>query len=233
MTCFLPASHSEEIINPFEIDNPTLSISNLLNKINTVSKDIPGWFLDARADAIASLVLNTRPKICVEIGVFGGTSLIPIAMTLKFLKSGRVYAVDSWNNNDSIKYMTDDDPNKMWWSTLPLNDTYKNFIRTLKTNKLMKYCTVYKEDSINAASHFKDNSIDLLHWDGNHTFLGAQKEFRAYLPKVKIGGYILVNDINWSVADKLPIQLAADVLFESCELIDSLYEGNIYLFKKL
>lgn len=224
---------SEEFPFEFEQDDdvdPTLY--DFLNQVETASKNVPGWYSRARMEATVALIINIKPKLCVEVGVFGGASLLPIAMTLKRIKLGHVYAVDSWNNSDCTKYMPDEDPNKDWWSHLPLNDFYTSFVEALKINKVKKKCTIIKGESVRSASKFKDNSIDFLNWDGNLSSLGAQKELQAYLPKIKSGGYILVNNVKWYVLGKFPVQEAIDGLRSSCDIVESIEKDNIVLLRK-
>jgi hypothetical protein len=47
-------------------------------------------------------------------------------------------------------------------------------------------------------------------------------DVRLFYPKVKIGGYILFDDVNWSTTKK-----AVDFLKENCELIP---QGNLDQF---
>ncbi len=228
---------AEDIEFPFilkdeDFKNPR--VTALINRMEKIRTKTMGWCSKEKADALISLMLNIQPKISVEVGVFGGSSLTPIAVSLQYLRSGKVFAVDSWNNQDCIRYMTDKDPNKSWWSSVNLNMVYNSFINILHNNGLHNVCTVLKSDSVQAAAHFADESIDFLHLNGNHTFLGTKRDIEAYLPKVKTDGYILVSDVMWVIEDNItPICEAVEDLFETCELIDGVEGDNVFLFKKI
>jgi hypothetical protein len=295
--------------SPFVLENRSPEINQLMEEINRVRCRCVGSCPQAKAEAIASLILNIKPKVCVEVGVFGGSSFFSIPLTLRYLSSqiypnnlknrefdkevpqifcsereavfmntarsedeksgvkptpsktdssgclgiinlknlvnetstktyssghiGRAYAIDSWNTADCVRYMPDfDQKNKNHWSSVNFNEVIYSFKNNLQAENLATLCTVYQEDSVEAAAHFADNSIDFLHWDGNHSFLGAKRELSAYLPKVKSGGYVMISDVNWAVGLKLPIFDALDVCAPSWELIDAIDDDNIYLLKK-
>jgi predicted O-methyltransferase YrrM len=218
---------------PLELKSKSSEVRSLLEKIEKVRGSSYGWCSQIKSEAIVALILNTKPQVCVEVGVFGGASFLPIALTLQYMKSGKAYAIDSWSNKDCIKYMENDDANRSWWSKVNLNSVYDSFKKNLKSENLKKFGIIYYEDAVEASTRFANNSIEFLHWDGNHSFTGAQRELQAYLPKVKSGGYILVSDVMWNVGDANPILEATDILFETCEIIDTLEDSNVFLFKKL
>ena len=58
-------------------------------------KKIPGWCTLEKADKLMQLIYDTQPKICIEIGVFGGSSIYPTASALKYLGAGTVYGAHS------------------------------------------------------------------------------------------------------------------------------------------
>lgn len=51
------------------------------------------------------LILKENPKVYVEIGVWGGSSIFPTALALKLLNNKEVvFAIDPWNSEEYIKY---------------------------------------------------------------------------------------------------------------------------------
>ena len=84
-----------------------------------------------------------------------------------------------------------------------------------------------KTTSAKAVEEFEDESIDILHIDGNHTEDSAYFDAVHWLPKVKQGGYIWFDDVNWSTTNK-----AVRYMKDYCTLIESRSVGNeCYLFK--
>jgi hypothetical protein len=51
-------------------------------------------------------------------------------------------------------------------------------------------------DSILEAQNFEDNEIDVLFLDSLHTYEHLKAELAAYLPKVRSGGLIILDDIH-------------------------------------
>lgn len=171
-------------------------------KIETITpveqRHIPGWCSREKAEKMMDLIYHIKPKICVEIGVYGGSSLFPTAKALKYLSEGIVYAIDPWSEEECIKGYLPDDVNYKWWKNESnLDFMFNQFMQIIKKYSLGDYCSIYPMDSKRAVQYFTDESIDILHVDGNHTEQSALSDVTLYLPKVKKGGYIWFDDVNW------------------------------------
>ena len=175
---------------------------------------IEGWCIKEKAIQMMELIHETRPQVCVEIGVFGGASIYPTAAALKFHKSGVVYAIDPWEKGDCLIGYEPGDPNYEWWSKVDYEQIYKGFEKMLKDFGLKPYCKTLRMTSAQAVAQFADESVDILHIDGNHSAETAMKDVELFYPKVKVGGYIWFDDANWSSTSQAVMALVVD-----CELV--------------
>ncbi len=156
---------------------------------------ITGWNHVERADRLMQFLYDCSPNLCVEIGSFGGSTTYQIAKTLSFLKKGKLYAIDSWNVKDAIEGISQKDLIEIFQS-LDMKAIQKQCQNLLSSQGLTAHCTLIEENSKQAASRFTDGSIDFLYIDGNPSKKGSLADVTAYLPKVKKGGYICLNDTN-------------------------------------
>lgn len=62
-------------------------------------------------------------------------------------------------------------------------------------NELLHHCYWYRTEASKAVEVFQE--IDMLHIDGNHAHESATGDVNLYVPKVKSGGYIWFDDIDW------------------------------------
>ncbi len=198
-------------------------------KVMLQQKTIPGWCVYEKADKLMELIHETNPKVVVEIGVFGGSSVYPMAQALRYQRHGVIYAIDPWKAEDCQMGYQPDDPNYIWWTTVDLEKIYKDFAKLIKKNSLSSFCTIMRATSLEAVNFFADESIDILHVDGNHTEESAFTDVTLFLPKVKKNGYIWFDDVNWSSTNK-----AVRYLLERCTFLPMRSVGDeCYLFQKL
>ena len=188
---------------------------------------IAGWCSLEKASHFIDLIIETQPKVCVEIGVFAGSSLFPVASALRFLGEGIVIGIDPWDQWECIKYFTSkmDDVHLKWWMHVDLESIYHSYCAMLKKFSLENYCLTIRATSEMAVSQIP--SIDILYIDGNHSELSYVQDVQLYLPKVNPGGYIWINDTL-----NINAQVALECLMKQCDFIKTIDKGNCILFKK-
>lgn len=199
----------------------------LKHHVYNVLPTLEGWCTKEKASHFIDLVLEVKPEVYVEIGVFGGSSLFPVASALKSLGKGMIYAIDPWDKLECIKYYDpiEDSADLQWWGKINLVYVYYSYINMLRKHGLEDYCKTIKTTSEKAVSHI--DSIDILYLDGNHSEVCSLQDVSLYLPKVRQGGYIWMNDSLWPTRQK-----AVEQLSEACDVVKLIDNGNCILFKK-
>lgn len=188
------------------------------------------WCSEDKANLLMDFIYLAQPKVCVEIGAFTGSTVLPVAAILQHLNSGKVIAIDAWSNAEAIKYMENDDPNKPWWSSVDMKAVHATFQNMLLEWSLNDHCKVIWDTSERAVD--KVANIDFIHMDGNYSEITSLRDIELYLPKVKQGGYILLSNARVFVSNKQPKLQAFSTLFDTCEMICEIDQYNTVLFRK-
>ena len=175
---------------------PKLTITQLMMKIEDVVPKLEGWCDVEKAQHLASLVISLRPRVSVEIGVFGGRSLIPTAMGHSLIGSGYALGIDPWASSASLEGM--DGENKEWWGKLDHAAIHAGFMSAsarLRADNFMKVERMTSDEAISQGLIPK--VIDLLHIDGNH---GPQaiKDVDNYATRLRSGGILVMDDCDWA-----------------------------------
>lgn len=133
------------------------------------------------------LVEAIRPELLVELGTQAGMSYFTFCQSMKENDiEGLCYAVDTWEGEEHTGKYDD----STWELVSNHNrENYPGF------SYLMR---MFFEDAV---AHFEDNTIDLLHIDGLHTYDAVKADFETWYEKVKPGGVILFHDIKARIKD--------------------------------
>ena len=128
------------------------------------------------------LVEALRPRSVVELGTHYGVSYCAFCQAIKALGlEARAYAVDTWQGDTHSGFYEADVLADLRRHHDPL---YSSFSRLLQAT--------FDE----AAGHFADRSIDLLHIDGFHTYDAVRHDFTNWLPKLSDRAVVLLHDVN-------------------------------------
>lgn len=189
---------------------------------------IDGWCTEERAKYLIDLFLETKPKLCVEIGVYAGRTFFPVASSLKFLDDGVAIGIDPWDKYEMLKSFdpVKDSTNLRAWGNVDFENVYRTFLNLLKRFELENYCIILRMKSSEAASMIS-SEIDFLCLDGNPSEMCSTQDVELYLPMVRPGGYVLLYDILQPAKIK-----AAELLLKECEVVKRFDHGNCVLFKK-
>ncbi len=133
------------------------------------------------------IVAAVKPKLVVELGTQGGLSFFTFCQSIKENEiDGVCYAVDTWEGEEHTGKYDEEVFNSV-------NDHARK--EYAGCSYLMRM--LFEE----ARPHFSDESIELLHIDGLHTYDAVKEDFETWYPKVKPGGVILFHDIYARMMD--------------------------------
>jgi predicted O-methyltransferase YrrM len=134
-------------------------------------------------DFAYDLVANTKPSKIVELGTHRGNSLFSFAQAVKDLKlDTELHPIDTWEGDEHAGYYGE--------------EIYQEFTEIIEKYYSDLGITPHRMFFDDALEKFEDNSIDILHIDGLHTYEAVKHDFEMWLPKVKNKtGIILLHDV--------------------------------------
>lgn len=158
-----------------------------------------GWCTPEKAQRLYELVVETDSKLSIELGVFGGRSLVALAIGHREKGSGAAIGIDPWNNKACLEG-SNDKANNDWWMSLNMKEIYASCQHHIEINDLIGFCETLRLKSVDVAHLFADGIVDVLHQDSNHNPETILAELKAWIPKLKVGGYWVVDDSDWEEA---------------------------------
>lgn len=170
----------------------------LILESNHAMKDW-GWCERDKALAMAKLILEQKPAVVVEVGVFAGRSVVPQAMALRENGGGMIFAIDPWKKEAALEG-ENSKANDEWWSNLDLHNIHKVCMEFIWKWDLDAYATVIRNSSQHVHRLFPN--IDILHIDGCHSELVSCRDVDNYVHRVVKGGHIWFDDTNWQTTQK-------------------------------
>lgn len=126
------------------------------------------------------LVRFMKPKKIVELGTYMGSSFFSFCQAVKDEKlTTECFAIDTWQGDLHSGFYSDS-----IYQTVSsvVNRSYPSIAKMIRST--------FDE----AVSLFQDESIDILHIDGYHTFEAVFHDFTTWLPKLAKEGVILFHD---------------------------------------
>jgi hypothetical protein len=160
------AKHYEDLVAPL-FDLPTKLVPSTWNG------HIPFLFV---------LFKLIQPQTYVELGVHTGGSFIAACTAARaFGLLTNVTGIDTWKGDPHAGFFDDGDK---------IYRELKNY-----TDGMFENAKLMRASFAEARRSFKNDSIDILHIDGYHTFEAVYDDFSTWFPTLKSTGIILFHDI--------------------------------------
>lgn len=155
-----------------------------------------GWCSVQKGLKMMELASQEDVLLSVELGVYGGRSLLPLALATSWKKKGWVVGIDAWCAPASVEG-TNTSETTSYWSKIDYNHVYDLASSLMKKHQVEQYVDLWRSRSEDVSELFSNGSIDLLHQDGNHSEEISCKEVELYFTKLRRGGYWIFDDTHW------------------------------------
>lgn len=196
-------------------------MTGLFFKIEQDVLRLPGWCPIDKMCTMAAMVVALRPATIVSIGIYGGRSIIPMALACKEIKHGVCYGIDPW---DVVASVADQPPEHAeHWGKVDHEQIYNGFMDAVKKFGIAQQVRVIRSTS-DAADISKFKSIDLLEVDGNHS-LQALRDVQRFCPLISVGGICILDDLDWGSG---PVQAEAWIIQHGFKKLYPLGTGAVY-----
>jgi len=157
-------------------------------KVYSDAKKIQSYVTPNQCKILFDMAKSSKGTI-IELGSWLGrsTGVLTAGAGLN-PRQPQVFAVDTWKNCD----------------VFPYKDFYRDWEYNMKGLGIRSYVTEIRMDSADAADSYNKHlmkpygKVGLLFIDAWHTYEAVQRDFHAWLPYIKQGGFIILHDVEES-----------------------------------
>jgi hypothetical protein len=126
------------------------------------------------------LVCSSKPRLLVELGTRNGVSYAAFCEAVFRMRLPTAcFAVDTWRGDEHSGFYGE--------------EVFEDLAR-FNSSRYAAFSELLRTTFDDAASFFKDNSIDLLHIDGCHSYEAVKHDFEFWLPKLSEEAVVLLHD---------------------------------------
>ena len=160
---------------PWVVSDPSYDADQLNPKLKFA-------YWEGHRDFAYDLLRFVRPARLVELGSQYGCSLFTFCQAVRDFKlNTEINAVDMWSGDIGAEMSGE--------------EVYALVQKTAATYYPEVKLHLFQMRFDQALPDFADESIDILHIDGGHTFEDVERDFTTWLPKLKENGIVLFHDV--------------------------------------
>jgi hypothetical protein len=175
---------------------------------------------------LAELIVSRQLTRVVEIGVYRGRLMLPLGCLMARLGRGEMIGIDPYSAQAAVQRDVEREGIDLveWPSSVDWEGLYREVTEGIARWGLEGHTRLIRQRAEDAAASFAETPIDLLHVDGNHDFAAVTRDVELYLPHLRDGGYLVMDDIAWPT-----VRPVYERLVQEHELVFDLVENGLQL----
>lgn len=167
--------HMTRSHNAWQIGSPVFEADQVC-KLNSI------WPWGGHRRFAYDLVCFTCPSRVLELGTHWGTSFFSFCQAVKDRSlSTECIAVDTWKGDEHSGQYGEE-------VFTTVQHIREHFFSTVNVRLMRMF---FNE----ALDHVEDESVDIFHIDGLHTYEAVSADYNSWLPKLKDNGVVLLHDV--------------------------------------
>lgn len=175
-------------------------------RLSTVMPALEGWCSTEKALKLVEVIITHKIDQVIEIGIYGGKSLVPMALAVKEVNpNGRCIGIDAWDTKVAVQEKTSEG-NDEWWSRLDIIRIKNDFLKYLCESSLAGIIRIIELPATESLAIFRRwryrNQFGLIHIDGNHSARQSLRDLKMAYSVLPANGIIVLDDINWHTLAK-------------------------------
>lgn len=162
------------------------------NKMQHFYQKIATWPESDPLKLFSFIISKSKEGQFVEIGSWMGCSAVCMAVEIiNSNKPIKLHCVDHWKG--SPEHQKSHPP-----------EFFNSLLEKFKKNitPVQSVIEIHQMESTQASKLFKDNSLQFVYIDANHSYESVTQDILHWLPKVKCGGFIGGDDFNLKTVRK-------------------------------
>jgi len=166
---------------------------------------LPGWCNPHKAKRILRIAVQSAAlggERGVELGVYGGRSLVALALGYKLAGRGAVDGIDSWSREDCLEGQQSEVDQQLWGRDTDYEALVQHTLNGVERFGVKDVARVVRKRTTDALDDYENGSIDLIHLDSNHSELTSCRDVTAWLPKMAPSSVWIADDTNWPSMQK-------------------------------
>jgi hypothetical protein len=176
---------------------------------------------------LAELIVGEEMNRVVEIGVYRGRLFLPLGRLMAQLGRGEMVGIDPYAAAAAVQRDVEREGIDLvaWPTTIDWEGLHGEVAAAIERWDMGTHARLIRERSEDVAGHFAEHPIDMLHVDGNHDREAVTGDIERYLPHLRDGGLLVMDDIAWP-----SVRPVYEQLVDEHELLFSLVENGLYLW---